>query len=370
MAPRIGLVAAILLGLPALRPATAGTSSTFSPPVSRIPGGIADPAGRTGFVTGTSGSIDVIDLVTGDLLWSTRRAQHPLFVLGDRLYAYAAVQNSGLKVVVLDAGRKGQCVQETVPVALPDWVRLEETRGQALSTRWHLDHDYLDLDWEARAWYAGPLLKPSPKVEAEARREAAGRVRFDLLKGQAEVLAEEPASAPANPPKQLERLAVRWQGVVGNRFQAVTLEEQGSQQKMVLRAWDLVDGKPLFSRDLLEGSRLLVQPSTEDRCLLIRDGGITPPVAGTGAREKAGRSVVSIFSLDSGELLGKAPWEAGTQGMAVLGPRVVYLVAGPIEGPLNRPLVQPRTLKGLDLKSGKVLWERPIEGKRILPPGL
>jgi hypothetical protein len=55
--------------------------------------------------------------------------------------------------------------------------------------------------------------------------------------------------------------------------------------------------------------------------------------------------------------------------MAVLGPRVVYLVAGPIPGPLDRPFVQPRTLKGLDLKSCKVLWERPIQGKRILPPG-
>jgi hypothetical protein len=52
----------------------------------------------------------------------------------------------------------------------------------------------------------------------------------------------------------------------------------------------------------------------------------------------------------------------------VLGPRAYVLVGGSVRGTFDRPFVQPRTLKAIDLKSGKVLWERPLQGKPVAPP--
>jgi len=47
---------------------------------------------------------------------------------------------------------------------------------------------------------------------------------------------------------------------------------------------------------------------------------------------------------------------------------VFYLISGPFKGPINRPFVRSRSLKAFDLKAGKPLWERPVEGKLCAPP--
>src|SRR5262249_50476683 len=46
-----------------------------------LPGGITDPAGRTGFFVTPAGKIDAVDLVSGDVLW-TADARRPLFAFG------------------------------------------------------------------------------------------------------------------------------------------------------------------------------------------------------------------------------------------------------------------------------------------------
>ena len=39
-----------------------------------------------------------------------------------------------------------------------------------------------------------------------------------------------------------------------------------------------------------------------------------------------------------------------------------------VRGPIDRPFVPPRLLQAIDLKTGKLIWERPVEGKQLLPP--
>jgi hypothetical protein len=41
-----------------------------------------------------------------------------------------------------------------------------------------------------------------------------------------------------------------------------------------------------------------------------------------------------------------------------------------MRGSLDRPNIQPRILKAIDLSSGKKLWERPVAGKLLTPPPL
>jgi hypothetical protein len=327
-----------------------------------LPCGLADPAGRTGYLANTSGGIDAVDLVTGDLLWHTAEAQRPLLVVGDRLYAQAGVKRNRLRVLAFDVARKGEVVLESDPVVLPSWAVAGEAPGKSFTARWKLERDALVLRWEAHAWPATP--RPTPQADAEARKQAAGLAHIDLVTGKV-TQTDEARPAPPRPPKELEKLAVRWQGHVGGRYKALVLEEDAGQQRLVLCSWDLATGQAGALVELLRGKRLLAQPTVDDRFLCVRDAFPSPDVSPEDARKRFGWS---IHSVETGERVERAPFEPGTQAIALAGPRVYYLLAGPLKGPIDRPFVQPRSLVAVDLRSGKELWRRPVEGKPVTPP--
>jgi hypothetical protein len=54
--------------------------------------------------------------------------------------------------------------------------------------------------------------------------------------------------------------------------------------------------------------------------------------------------------------------------LVVFGKRVLYLMPGALRGPLDGHTFQPRTLKAIDLSTGKKVWEHAIAGKLLVPP--
>jgi hypothetical protein len=62
-------------------------------------------------------------------------------------------------------------------------------------------------------------------------------------------------------------------------------------------------------------------------------------------------------------------YEPGTQAIAIIGPRAYCLVTGPLRGSVGQSFVNPRLLRAIDLNTGKMVWERPVEGKRQTLPG-
>src|SRR5437879_933266 len=74
-----------------------------------LPGGTADPAGKTGFVANATGGIDALNLSDGKLLWKTKDASKPLVALDRRLVAWAPVKGkaNSLRVLVFETGGKG-----------------------------------------------------------------------------------------------------------------------------------------------------------------------------------------------------------------------------------------------------------------------
>jgi hypothetical protein len=349
------------LGGPALLAVLSVPSLGAAAPALPLPCGLADPAGRTGYLSNPAGGLDAVDLVTGDLLWQTSEAQRPLLVAGDRLYAQAGVKRNRLRVLAFDAARKGEVVLESDPVVLPTWAVACDGPGRSFAARWELERDALVLRWEARAWPTGP--RPSPQAEAESRKHAAGVARIDLATGKVTQSDEPPPTTP-RPPKELEKLAVRWQGVVGARTKALVLEDDGGQQKLVLRSWG-ADGVAGPSVELLAGKRLVAQATVDDRFLCVRDAFPSPDVSPEDARKRFGWS---IHAVETGERKERAPFEPGTQAIALAGPRVYYLLAGPLKGPIDRPFVQPRSVVCVDLRTGRELWRRPVEGKLVTPP--
>jgi hypothetical protein len=332
-----------------------------------LPSGVLDPSGKTGYVTNAEGGIDALDLSTGDVLWTSKEARRPVLVVGDQLYAQAPVKAkaNALRVVVLDVTDKGKGVRESEPITFPEWVSVEERHAHSFTATWRLKKGKVILDWEARAWYGGGA-RPTPQMEAAARKHAAGRVVVDPESGSVESLPAQKRIDSIKPPKILEKLVVRWQGPVADRYAALVLEEDAGEQKFLLRWWNQAGEASGEPKELLRGQRLLVLATADSRYLCLREAAERPDERLT-PEDRSKRSWF-VFDPEAGERVGTAPYEAGTQALVVVPPRAYFLVTGPLKGPLTETFVQPRVLKAADLQSGKVLWERPVEGKRHVPP--
>lgn len=357
-----------------------------------LPCGIADVGGRTGIFVNPSGGLDVIDLPTGDLLWETKEAQQPILILGQKLYAQSLVTNNSLRVLAFDLAERGPCVFQSEPVVFPSWVSIVEMPGRSFNARWHRERNLLVLRWEAAAWNtAGPNLfrltgKPvtnqanksrfevaAGKIEnlekAETRQTASGIVSFNLENGKVEQTADKPKTSEAMPslPADASRLTIRWQGLVNKNFTAVSLDPRVDKQVLHLRIWDRVTGKQAAPIELLRGQRPIVQTTLDGRLLCLRDA--TPsPDQKFRADDRAWQYGWTVVTPENGNLVARLPFEPGTQSVALTGNRAYFLVTGPIQGNLGRPLVRPQTVKALDVKSGKVLWEHAVVGKNCFPP--
>jgi hypothetical protein len=357
--------------------AAAGDASEIYRPVY-LPGGTADAGGRTGYVTNADGGIDAVNLETGTLLWATKEARRPLVAFADRLAAWAPVPGKGhhLRVLVFATADKGKRVLASDPVVFPEWVSVEPTLGRTFAAHAEVVKGALLLHWEAHASYAGGA-PPPPEVIAAAKKDATGTARISVETGKVEMLGPDKGQGAGGPrlPEALQKATSRqyWTGsswetrpLMAGKVVAA-LDQQvlaGQKQKLTLKRWDLASGKALEPVELLVGKELWPQLQPDGRYVFVHQALVKeqlPP----------GDYAWWVFSLETGKQVGKVPFEAGTAGMSVLGPRVYNVAAGPAKGP--RPggfaLTQPRVLRALALPDGKRLWERPIEPvRRMIPP--
>jgi hypothetical protein len=307
-----------------------------------LPGGVADPAGRHGFLANADRGVSAVDLRNGAVLWETSAACRPIVVTGERLYASVAADEGAICVVALDIAHKGQVVFRSDPLALPP------TRShRPLNIRWIPDREQLRITWQASG-------------EPDTR----GAAVVDLRSGRVQPTEDAGSATPAAFPAIVKRV-VRWQGIVGNAYKAVELEETAAEQRLVLRGWDLTSGLEQAPRVLLDGKRLIVRATLNERYLCIRDAVPSPDEKS----DERGRHAWSIFDIRTGDLVARLPYDRGTQAIAILGSRAYCLVAGSVPAARSQPFVNARILKAIDLDTGKLLWERPAEGKRLIPVG-
>jgi hypothetical protein len=346
---------------------------TSTPAVSGpvlMPAGLADSSGSIGYFAGSTECIEAIDLATGRVLWRSHEAQRPLLLDGHHLLAQAGTKRNRLRIIRLDLSRQGECDLECDPVVFPTWVVTGTAHGRMFAGHWRLDKHRLFLDWEASAWYVGKT-KPTTEQEEAARKQASGLVQIDLRSGRVEVAPAEARITQTAPqlPDHLEKKSVRWQGLIGTHWKVLALEEENGQQRFILHSCDRQNEKRLDSKELLVGKHLLARVSLDEKTLCLYEA-CANPEDGVSLVPKKTPICWSLFSVETGELLGRIPSEAGIHDVVVLGKRVFYLVPGSFRGPLDQPWLQPQILKAIDLKSGKKLWEHPVAGKLITPPPL
>jgi hypothetical protein len=375
-APRLRWIGpAVLLALAAPVAAAPITPHAWVTPL-RIPGGVTDPTGKTGFIANDRNGIEAVNLETGEVLWTADIPGKPLGVAGKHVVEQVPdkAKANVVRVVLLDIEATGKQVKESDPVVFPDWVATGLAGGKTFTSSGKLHQGDLLLTWQARSSYWGGA-PPTPEIERAARKEAHGVARVSLDTGKVEMLDADKAPAEPAPkvPAELEKVAshqyftgAEWKQkplIVGTTLAALAVEDAGGGvQKMSLKRWDLTTAKALDTVELLKGKSLWT---------LIADDGRTVAVHQALVKEQLpeGDYAWWVFDAETGKQVAKFPFEAGSTDLSVIGPRAYYAVNGQAKVP-PRPdgFETPRLLKAVDLKTGKQVWERNLPPIRHLPP--
>jgi hypothetical protein len=333
-------------------------------PFLSLPGGVADPEGKTGYLANPQGGIDAVDLARGKLLWDTKAGSTLLAFADNRLIAQAGVEGKGnqIRLVVLDTTNKGKLLLASKPVVFPEWVSVGVTHGRSFSAGARIIKNNLLLTWEARAWYAGGA-RPTPQIEKAARRHASGVAQIDLKNGRVEMLSRDKVPPTPGPklPRELEDVKSMqyWTGsswetkpiIVGQKVAAITVENAKGKSALRLKTWDLSSAKVLSDGIVLEGKSLWPQLSADRRYLLVHQ-------ALPKESLPKGDYAWWIFSVATGKQVGKIPFEAGTREITLVGPRVYFMTEVTRGGP--RGFTRSRLLKAITLKTGQFAWQRQI----------
>jgi hypothetical protein len=350
------------------RPAAPG------PPFLTLPGGVADAAGKTGYLANPGGGIDAVSLENGARLWASKDASFPLALLGKKLVAQAFVAGKAdrIRVVVLDVKNKGKRLLASDPVVFPEWVSVRVTHGRSFTAGALVVENDLLLRWEARAWYAGGA-RPTPQVERAARKHATGVAKISLESGRVEMLKKDPLPKVAGSrlPKGLEKITSEkyWTGlawetqplILGPRVTALKVDNAGGKATLKLRAWDARTGKPQPDVVLLEGKSLWPQVSPDRRFVFVHQA---------VSRESLPRGDYAwwVFSLETGKQVAKLPFEPGMTELTVIGSRLYYAIDVQKRDPRSPAVTRTRFLRVADLKTGKVFWEREVWSPPVLLP--
>ncbi|MDQ2732124.1 MAG: hypothetical protein M3Y56_10725 [Armatimonadota bacterium] len=341
-----------------------------------LPMGVADSAGEIGYIQSPEPFISQLNLSTGEGAWMSAYADRPLIpISGMRLAAQSIESANTICVVILDSARKGIRIFKSEPIVFPEWVNVIDGYGHSFHLSVKTRGGDLLLFWEAHAWYAGGAAPP-PEVEARARKNALGGFRVNLTSGHVETLPDgkdpdEPASSLL-PGLSAVTSQQYWTGstwetkpfIIGNELKALVQDTAGDQQTLSLKSWDLATGKLLSATTLITGRALWPQVTLNGGALLVRHAvakETLPP----------GEDAWSIFSLQTGACLAKLPVSSFSGEVSVLNGRLYTVTSGKPQSFMHIDFVQQviqRSLRAIDLKTGAVLWERPVAGKLILPP--
>jgi hypothetical protein len=325
---------------------------------SPIPGGIPDPSSRTAYFSSSTG-IDAVDLANGELLWSSREAEVPLLVAGDRLYALTLTNRNVLYVRGFELANRGRRVYESAAVEFPGWVVTGEAPGRSFRFTAQQHRTILALTWQASAW-----------AESGPHKQAAGEARIDLVKGVVKTgpIGAPPKSPVVTVPDLLANLSVRWHRSISGYLRALVLEESSAsgvrKQRLVLRTWNEETGKEGKASELLCGTRPVVLADPNGLHLWLRDAAPSPDEV-DGAPER--RYGWTIYSVLDGHLVARLPFVPGTQQATLIGERAYCLVAAPQRGASPTTIRRAYTLYALEVGSGKTVWQRPLSSKALVP---
>ncbi|HTQ40632.1 MAG TPA: hypothetical protein VMJ32_16540 [Pirellulales bacterium] len=195
-----GFAALLVIALGGLTSAVVAdeySNAAVSTPWVVIPGGIADTAGKIAYVSSMNDGVEAVDLESGQAIWESKEALHPLALDGDQLLAQAPRgqgQINTMDIVVLDAP-SGKLIKHTQPIVLPDWIAVDGGIGLSFNSVAAIDGHEMVLTWRAERQFAKGVtfangVPPTQEAIAAARKIESGQARVDVESGTATVAVD------------------------------------------------------------------------------------------------------------------------------------------------------------------------------------
>jgi hypothetical protein len=330
-----------------------------------LPGGIADTDGKTAYLQGKDGALAAVDLERGTDLWKTDAVLTPLGLWGRRLITAAAVKHKPeqIRLVILDLAKDGKKLSESDSIAISGFRK--GLHGSVL-VRGHLDGDDLLLEWTAM-WTTGSGL---PNEQPEYSQ---GLTRVNLKSGKAVTPTEKEKKALRPPLKlcaKLEKALTKNPGqamqflnagawspeprrlIAGNRVGVIHREQIEKEEKLILQTWDLRTGENADTTILLQRPfGLHFKEALDGRYVAFQ---LTPPKAKPGKQPDA--EFWDVFGVAEKKCIGKALVNGNSLALGVSGDRAFVLQDERNKDECNQ------VLKAYDLRTGKLLWQRPAAG--------
>lgn len=331
-----------------------------------IPGGVAEPAARFGYVAGDV--VEALDLLTGELVWRAGVAGRPVQVYERRVVALQTVpgMDSALQIVVLDA-QDGQVMLTSSPLEFPEWATAAVVPNEFFSYQVGYEDGALLLTWQACARYSGGA-SPSAYILEQANKEADGTARVDLQTGAVTMLP--PTARQDRPTAQVpQRILMSYQRgasavwhtepwTAGDKFAAIVGEIETDSQALNLLTWRPGASEAAVGLPLVKGRALVSYVTPDGRYVLIHSE--------APAETSSGNAPWWVFSAETGSRVAVLDYEPGTREACILDTRLFYLLELPPNWQGNA--VQQAVLKARVLGNGKPLWERALVERLMQAP--
>jgi hypothetical protein len=336
-----------------------------------FPGGVLDPDRRTAFVSSPKGGIQSIRLEDGKVLWTNDDiSAKPWLATSKKLIA------RGERIVILDALNDGKVLKQCDAPAFPK----VETPDRCIVSfnLWdpRVTGETLEAKWFAVANIDRSKGRPFAFEAWTAFNKAVpvGTVQFNLETGKAEVQTDpKPANVTiglipeaAKPDQQIpaglpETLKTVWQQyhkdqngritVLGGRLVGVSMavEQVGTEftKRALLNSWDLKTGTAAEPVELVKEKALALA-----NIVLTEDRAHAAVVFST--------SSVIIYSLSDGKRVAEVVKGVSSPSNAFVDGMRLYSV----ESAGNRG---EQSLRALDLKAGKLVWDHPVQPRNTMP---
>ena len=140
--------------------------------------------------------------------------------------------------------------------------------------------------------------------------------------------------------------------IAGNRVGVIHREQIEKEEKLILQTWDLRTGENADTTTLLQRPFGLHFKETRDGRYVAFQ--LTPPKAKPGKQPDA--EFWDVFGVAEKKCVGKALMDGNSLALGVSGDRAFVLQDERNKDEFNQ------VLKAYDLRTGKLLWQRPAAG--------
>ena len=343
-----------------------------------IPLGVSEPEGRIGAVSRSQVDVDLIDLITGQLLRRLPAIGSPLMIDGQHLLGWQ-IQPDRYRLGLFRVGLPPAeaAVEWSQVFDLPEWVDPQPSADMDFVLKFGREADSYLLFWKARRRYRGGA-PPPPQLLAEiGRQDAHECIDFDvrtlavLRRRDEDGFADERSRD-----RRGEYLARHADGFVyrqaGQLRNAPWMTSQGErylrslgtpgavQQRLAIVQDGTADSHHIASIDAHELDRAVPELSLDGQHLAVV--------------ERAGSAMVlRIYSALNGERIASLPYQEGFRSFRIFDRRLLYLEEkAPDTNGLT--ITQSRALRAIDSGSGQPLWSYEADAVTtpnplFLPPG-